>query len=310
MDQKFAFALGSLYEYNRKTISLEGAGSLDPQIDNSYERALYVSFLKNTMDALYETIRLDQDYSRLQTYRIRNAILIRYLCLTILGWIGMLVIIIIGFWRWRYVLTHFGPAVLWRWLYPFLWSALGLGLVGGIGLYLLLFVGRQEIQLSPMGITWRKGRKLWIFPWGEIENIFITSIRYGILDFAWGRRTEVILQLQKRKRLKISQAFENIETLVETMKHYVYPLMFEKFRNAFNRGEPVQFGPMILTTQGILNGRKALRWQDVGKIQLHAGRLDLHPVDGTNGTKFSFPVYKIPNIDLCIQILHHFGPQT
>ncbi len=266
--------------------------------------------LNKAMDTLNKTISLDQDYSRLQTYQIRNAILIRYLSLSLFGLMGMVVIFVIGLWRWRYVMTHFGPAVLWRWLHPYLWAALGLGLVGGMGLYLLLHTSRQEIQLSPMGITWRKGSKLKISRWDEIENIFITSIHYGILDFIWASRTEVSLQIQKGKLLKISQAFENIEMLVDTMKHYVYPLMFEKFRKAYNRGEPVQFGPITLTTKGVLNGRKALRWQDIDKIQFHKGRLELYPIEETRENKFSFPAHKIPNIDLCVQILHYLGPQT
>jgi hypothetical protein len=261
------------------------------------------------MNELEKNIRLDQDYSKLQTYRIRNTILIRYLCLTLLGLVGMVVTIIIGVWRWWYVMTHFGPAVLWRWLHPILWIAIGLGVLGGTGLYLLLHTSQQEIQLSPMGITWKKRRKLSVFCWEDIEKIYITSVQYGILDFAWASKTEVLLQLQEKKRLKISQTFEDIEKLVDTIKHYIYPLMFEKFRKAFNQGEPVQFGPVVLTSQGVLNGQKAFRWQDIGKIELQKGRLELHAIEETGASKFSFPAHKIPNIDLCLQILHHFGSQ-
>ena len=251
-------------------------------------------FLNKTMDVHNNFINLDQDYSRLQTYRIRNAILIRHLSLSLLGLIGMLVAIIIMLWRWRYVMTHFGPAVLSRWINPLIVLVIGLGVLGSIGLYLLLHGSRQEIQLSPMGVTWRKGRALRIFRWDEIENIYINSIQYGILDFVWASRTEIVLHLKNGKRLKIDQAFENIEMLVDTMKHYVYPLMFEKFQEAFNQGEPMKFGPIVLTSQGIINGRKALRWQDIGKIQLNRGRLDLHPIEGTQGARFSFPSHKIP----------------
>jgi hypothetical protein len=72
----------------------------------------------------------------------------------------------------------------------------------------------------------------------------------------------------------------------------------------------VQFGPIILTPQGVINGRKALRWQDIGEIQLVKGRLELHPIKEMRRSKFSFPSHKIPNIDLCLQILQYFGPQT
>jgi hypothetical protein len=262
------------------------------------------------MDTLNNIISLDQDYSRLQTYRIRNPILIRYLCISLLGLVGMIVTIIIGLWRWRYVMTHFGPAVLWRWISPLLWIGIGFVLLGSVGLYLLLHASRQEIQLSPMGITWKKGRNLSIFRWDEIETIFVTSIHYGILNLSWASRTETVLHYHNAKRLKITQAFEDFDRLVETMKRYVYPLMLEKFRKDFKQGIQMQFGPLILTPQEVINGRNALRWEEIGKIQLHAGRLNLLPLEETDGNKFSIPAHKIPNIDLCIQILQHFGPQT
>ena len=260
------------------------------------------------MDTLNDTVNLDQDYSSLQTYHIRNAILIRYLCLSLLGFIGMLITLIIGLWRWWSIMTHFGPAVLWRSLQPFLWITIGFVLLGGIGLSLLRHSKQQEIQLSPMGITWRKGRKLRIYHWEKIKNIFITSFRYGIMEFTWASKTEVILYLQEEKRFKISQSFESIGMLVDTIKHYVYPIMFDRVRVAFNQGQPMHFGPITLTSQGVLNGKKNLRWEDIGKIELHRGRLSLQAMDLASGAKISVPAHKIPDIDLCLQILHHFGP--
>jgi len=205
-------------------------------------------------------------------------------------------------------MTHFGPAVLWRSLHPYLWVIIGSAILAGIGLSFLHRSRRQEIQLSPMGITWRKGSKLWVYRWDEIKNIFITSIRYGIMEFIWANKIEVVLYLQEGSRIKINRAFENIGMLVDTIKHYVYPIMVDKIRIAFNQGEPMHFGPITLTSQGVLNGRKTLRWEDIGKIELQRGRLNLQPIDQKHGTKLSVSAHKIPNIDLCLQILHHFGP--
>jgi len=255
-------------------------------------------------------VQLNADYSKLQTYHIRDTLLIRYLVLSIFGFVGMLVIIFIGFGRWQFALTNFGPAVLWRWINPVVWAGVGLGIIGAIGLLLLLRVGRQEIQISPEAVTWRKGRNLQVYRWENIRGIYIRAVRYGILDFAWAKKTEVILRLDEGKRIKINQTFENIEKLMDTIKHYVYPIMFEQFRHEFNRGEPLSFGPLLLTSQGVLNGRKTLRWQDIGEISVQRGSLQLQPIDGSGNPKFSIPVHKIPNVDLCIQLLRHFGPQS
>jgi hypothetical protein len=305
-----AFALRFGYEYNRKINNDEGRNEIPSRRSLSMKAFVHLRIRIEMIDSFNKSISLNQDYSRLQIYRIRSTILLRYLGLALFGLIGMFVFIIIGLLRWQFVIVNFGPAILWRWIHPILWAASILGLVGIIGLFLLLHNARQEIQLSPMGITWRKGSKLDVIPWDEIKNIFVTSVHYGILDYTWANRTEVVLQLENKRQLKINQAFRDILTLVETLKHYVYPKMFEKFRTAFNQGEPMQFGPIILTSQGILNGRKALRWQDIGKIELQRGVLQLKPLEEMRGPQFSVPAHKIPNVDLCIQILHHFGSQT
>jgi len=255
-------------------------------------------------------VSLDVDYSRLQTYHIRAVILLRYLILAILGIGGTLVILFVGLSRWRFALTNFGPAVLWRWINPIVWIGIGFGLIGAIGLFLFLRVARQEIQISPEAFTWKKGRNLTVYRWEDIHGIYVTSVHYGIFDFAWAKKKELTLHLVDGERIKINQDFENIEKLMAIIKHYVYPVMFEQFRQEFNRGEPLSFGPLLLTSRGVMNGRKTLRWQEIGEISVEGGSLQLQPIDRSNHPNFSVPIQKIPNVDLCIQLLHHFGPQT
>jgi hypothetical protein len=257
-----------------------------------------------------KSVPLDIDYSKLQTYHVRDVVILRYLILTIVGFIGELVIILLGFNRWRFVLQNFGPAVLWRWISPVLWIGLAFGIIGTVGLMLLLRIGRQEIQISPEAFTWRKGRNLTVHRWEDIQGIYITSFRYGILEFEWAKKTEIILHLEEGKRIKVNQNFKNIETLAGTIKEYIYPIMFERFRDEFNHGQPLSFGPLLLTSQGVLNGRRTIRWQDIGEIIIDRGSLQLQPIDGSGSPKLSIPVRKIPNADLCIQLLHHFGPQS
>lgn len=254
-------------------------------------------------------ISLDSDYSKLQTFQIRDVVLIRYLILSILGFVGMLIIVLIGFGRWQFALNNFGPAVIWRWINPIVWIALGLGIIGITGLVFLLRVGRQEIQLSPEAFTWKKGSSLKVYKWDDFQGIYISSVRYGILDFVWSEKTELGLQLHEGKRLRVSNAFDDIENLLNTVKHYLYPMMFERLKREFNQGEPLSFGPLLLTTQGVVNGRKPLRWHEIEEVLLEQGYLQIQPSAGSDNPGLSVPVHKIPNVELCIQLLRHFGSQ-
>jgi hypothetical protein len=262
------------------------------------------------MNTLDDSIPLDTDYSNLESFRIRKPILVRYLILSCIGFLGMFAFITIGFLRWRFAMNHFGPAAVWRWITPPLWGVIGLGLFGLVSLILRFRTSQLEIQLTPMAITYRKGRNLKVYRWDEVNRMYITSIRYGILKLSWSRKTEALLHFHNGQRLKINQAFERIETLMDSVKRYVYPIMFSRYRNAFNRGESIPFGPLVLTPQGIMNGRKIVRWQELTKIDLQGGFLQLQSTQNSRGKKYTIPVHRIPNIDLCIQLLQHFGPQT
>lgn len=248
--------------------------------------------------------------SNLRTHRIRNAIIMRSLLLAIIGLLGMIALILIGVWRWQYAASHFGPAVIWRWIAPVIFPALLLALIGIVALIHLLRIRRIEAQVSPMGLTLRKGRNLHAIPWKEVKNTYTIAIRYGILGLMWARKLEIVLQLENGKRIAFNQAFEEIEALMNTIKQYVYPIMFRNLQSAFNQGEPIRFGPLILTSQGVLNGRKALRWQDISQIKMRQGRLLFQPFNHSKGKPFSLPAHKIPDIDLCLQLLHQLGPQS
>jgi hypothetical protein len=250
------------------------------------------------------------DPSSLQAYHIRGEILLRLLIFSLIGLLGMLAILPVGIWRWQYAASHFGPAVIWRWIAPALFTGFALGLVGAVSLIHLLRLRRIEVQISPMGLTIRKGRKLDTIPWKEIESIRTISIQYGILGLIWARRMEVILQLRSGRRITFNQTLENVETIINRVKQHVYPQMFRNLQLAYNRGEPIQFGPLTLTSKGILNGRKVIRWQDIGEIKLEHGKLQLQPISSSRHPKFAIQAHKIPNVDLCIQLLHHLGPRS
>jgi len=248
--------------------------------------------------------------SNLQAHRIRGVILLRLLILALIGLLGMLAIFSVGIWRWQYAANHFGPAVIWRWIAPALFPALALGLISTAALIHFLKIRRIEVQTSPMGITLRKGRKLYTILWKEVELIHTFSIQYGIPGLIWARKMEIVLQLKNGRRITFNQTLEDIEILINMVKHYIYPTLFRNLQLAFNQGEPIRFGPLILTSKGILNGRKVLRWQDIGQIRLHQGKLQLQPISNSRGPKFAIQAHKIPNVDLCIQLLHQLGPKS
>ncbi len=247
---------------------------------------------------------------RFHVHRIRGPVLLRSSIFFGLSVIGMLLSIAILIWRWQEAIINYGPAAVWRWISAPVWVLL-FTLVMVISSFILLRrVRRNEVQLSKMGLTIQRGKHLETIAWDRVMTIHTSSERYGILGVSWGKKTEIHIVTKGGTKYKFNQSFERIVELIEQIKHFVYPRLLEEYRLAFNRGEPLTFGPLVLTSDGILNGRRALRWRDLGKVNLEGGSLQLQPLEKSKGPKLSLPAHKVPNIDLCIQLISQLSPQS
>jgi hypothetical protein len=246
----------------------------------------------------------------LQVHRIRAVVILRYLTLSVLAVVGILVSIAFGVLRWQHALRNYGPASLWRWVTPALFF-LALSIIIVIAsLVMLLRTRRIELQLSSAGLCIQNGKKIDILRWGDVTQLQTSFVRYGILGLEWGVKTDLLIITEDKKRYRFNRAYEEIDSLVESTKQFVYPILLDKYRQSFKLGEPLTFGPLILTSEGVLNGRKALRWKDIGKIQLKQGILQVQPHENVPSPKLAVPARKIPNIDVCLQFIHHLGTQT
>ena len=245
----------------------------------------------------------------LQVLQIRARIRSRNNVFFISSVLGFLVTFLVGIGRWQFALQNYGPASIRNLIAPVLWFLfffMALSIVAFLNLRRFRGV---ELQISPSGLVIQKSKTLESIMWHEVSRIRASFVRYGLFGFAWGRKTELEIFTEEGRRYRFDQSIEAIDTLIELTKSYVYPILFEKYRETFNQGEPLNFGPLILTSDGILNSRKALRWKDLGEIRLKEGMLQLQPFENIDGPKLSVSAHKIPNIDLCLQLIRHMAQQ-
>ncbi len=245
-----------------------------------------------------------------RVHRIRGAILMRALIFVIISFAGMLFSVGVLIWQWRNAMLNFGPAALWHWITLPLSATLIFALLALISFTLYRHVRQLEIQVSKLGMTFQRGKRLDSINWQDVKQIWTSFERYGVFTFSWANKTEIQVMTEAGKNYKFNQSYEGIDELIEEIKHFVYPNLLENYRLAFNRGEPLTFGPLVLTSDGILKGRKALRWKDLGEIDLDRGSLNLQPFESSKASRLSIQAHKVPNIDLCVQLINHLSPQT
>jgi hypothetical protein len=246
----------------------------------------------------------------IRVHRIRRAIYLRSLVFFLVSFAGLLVSMSILIWQWQNAITNFGPAALIRWITIPVWATLIFSVVTVISFIMLRRNRRSEIQVSNMGLTIQRGKSLETINWDSVALVRTKFERYGFLSISWAKESEIHIKTEDGIERKFNQTYERIDDLIEEIKQFVYPKLLEEYRLAFNRGEPLSFGPLVLTSDGILNGRRALRWKDLKSINFERGSLKLQPFEDSKGPQFSIPAYKVPNIDLCIQLINHLSPQT
>lgn len=246
----------------------------------------------------------------LQVHLIRSQIRLRNVVFLIFSVLGFLITFAVGIWRWQFALQYYGPASIRNWITPVFWFLFFFIILSTVAFLNLRRFRGVELQISPSGLVIQKRKMLEAIKWRDVSRIRASFVRYGLFGLSWGRKTELEIITEDGRRHRFNQSVEAIESLVELTKRYVYPILFTKYRESFNQGEPLNFGPLILTSEGILNSRKALRWKDLGKIKLNEGSLHLKPFENIDGPNLSVAAHKIPNIDLCLQLIRHMARQS
>jgi hypothetical protein len=240
-------------------------------------------------------------------HTLRPGIRFFYLSIAIIGLLGALIGLGVGGWRGYYALNTYGPAVLWRWIAPSLWAAGIASLIGLGGLILTLRTRNIKVQISPKEIAIEQRRKHIQIPWDALERIYTKSVNYEIFNMAWGRNVELTLLTRSGERIRINQPIDQPEVLIQKVKNHIYPRLLTAYRHAFSRGEPLAFDLFQLTAEGITQGKKVVKWEEIREVSLNHGRLHVFSFDKKHGPIINVPAHKIPNVDLCVQLMQHLG---
>jgi len=202
---------------------------------------------------------------------------------------------------------HYGPALISRWTSPLLAAS------GALWLFLILSILDYQTLKSCCATVYeeglvirRKSREVDI-RWEEIEALVIKATRY-LIPFL-SRQAPLRLQILSagRKTLSIQHTLEDMPGLIDTLKARVYPRLLEEYRHTLDQEGTVIMGPISLSAAELRLGKRNICWASVKQVHLEKGRVCLQFQSGKSKQTARIPAHKIPNVDLCIQIIHHLG---
>jgi hypothetical protein len=227
-----------------------------------------------------------------------------YIFLVFLGFGGALLALSFAVWRWYFAYRHFGPAVVWRWASPALGTSAGLTLVGLFGVFSLWRIRGMTVSVHPNSLVILQGDHRITVPWKDIEEIHTSVMRYGFLTPTQENRVRLALRLKNGRRLRFSDAIEDLPRLSDEIKLHVYPKLFQAKRRAFNQGQELSFGALNISPSHLKLGSRILKWDQLESVKLLEGYLEVqHKIDQNKGGKIRIPARKIPNVDLSLQLL-------
>ena len=149
---------------------------------------------------------------------------------------------------------------------------------GGVGLLSILGGGwairthNQEkgmsVQVYADGIVSTKNGRSTTMRWDEVIDLGVIVVYNRQINSSFYTYTLKNLS-GKTMRLNLTPGhFENAEQLSQTVQQEITRRQLGRAITTFNAGEPVQFGMLTVTQEGIQNGRKILPWSEFKEIAL------------------------------------------
>ncbi len=224
--------------------------------------------------------------------------------------LACLVALGLAVYRWNFAYTYFGPAVVWRFAQPFLTAALMFAGFAGLQVFLRRAEARHQVSTHPRGMLLRGGKRVIFIPWGSIEDIRFTIIRYGLPGWFWGDRSVLKLRTNDGARHRLTGALSDLHALIKQVKDMVFPRLMNAYRYNLSQGRPLEFGPISLEPDGLQLGRQRIAWDQIIQAEIIAGSLKVRYRENERVKTRRFAVGRIPNADLCRQLLEQIEVST
>jgi hypothetical protein len=88
------------------------------------------------------------------------------------------------------------------------------------------------------------------------------------------------------------------QELMDTIERAVNPLIFERTLEAYNAGQPVHFGPIQVSRDGLVCRRQSYAWVEVEAVAVADGRITISRKNGGffSGARVDAAKAKAPNL--------------
>lgn len=229
----------------------------------------------------------------------------RVLYLLVASLVVALAAVLWSIYRWYFAFARFGPAIVWRWSGPAIGIALLALLLATFCALFLVRNRRRQLITSPQGLGLFNAKERLSLPWSDIVSIRTAAAPFALLRRGERAQIRISLRTLDDQIINLSPYLTDLAEAQQIIKKNIYPTAMNRYRELMKAGQPLEFGPLQLTRRGITYKGRSEPWQQLRDHKLERGRLIIEFRGNARSRKFSIPAARIPNIDLCVQLLRN-----
>lgn len=205
--------------------------------------------------------------------------------------------------------TAYGPLLVPRWV----GAPLALGLALALGAAWMAArawrASRVRVRLHASGLAILRGRRGQALTWGDVRRVWSRAERTGLPGLPGTRRVRLEIEAVDGRRLRLDDRLEDFESLAAAVKAGVYPRLLAEYTRAFNGREPIQFGPLRLTPDGVVDPRRGelIGWKEIRGASLAGGRVLIETARPGRRAALRVTAHRVPNVELCTQLIQEIG---
>jgi hypothetical protein len=109
----------------------------------------------------------------------------------------------------------------------------------------------------------------------------------------------------------LNDSIKRVEAVARIIEEKTFSGLYSQASQSYNSGKKLAFGDVILDTGGIRIGKKEYAWNQIERVFLRQGVLQIARKDGSFFKNARVPVAAIPNFRVLVSILDQVvGIQT
>jgi hypothetical protein len=170
----------------------------------------------------------------------------------------------------------------------------GLFLCLGLWNLVRLRGGAGTVMLYQAGFAALVGSSTTVWPWAEIATILSKEKLVRGRRASYQERCYEISKLSGETLLLLGDHFEDMVGLAGTIKERVGAHLLPPLQARYDAGQPLTFGAVTVSRNGIEAGGRRLAWGAVANVVVKDGRLIVTPREGA---ALKVKASKIPNIE-------------